>query len=99
MSLGVHALDVGIVVLALTAVTRGSCGIDTNHTAYQQTGPGADCRALIAANRRTGNRTNRRTDDSTAHCRLIGGLLAATATNLGQCKIAADKIIGPEHIH
>lgn len=99
MPLGIHALNVGIVVLTLATITRASRRIRTNSTTYEQAGSRADRRSLTATYRSTGNSTNCRTDDSTSQRCLIGRLLATTPANLTKGKITTNIIISTKMLH
>ena len=98
MSLGVHALNIGVVVLPLAAITGTARRIRTDRTTHQQTRSSTNSRALTAANRSTGNGANRRTNSSTADGRLIGRLLAGPSTDLSQGKVTTNIIVSTEAI-
>jgi len=96
---GVHALDEGVIVLALTTVAGSTCTIGPHCATDQQAGAGTDSGTLATANRRAGNCSDCRTNHRTANRRLICRLLAAPATNLPQSKISASKIVSAEALH
>ena len=97
MPLSVHALDVGIVVLLLGTDPRTARRIATDGTAQQQSGAGTDGGAVpAAANRRTGHCTHRRTNRSTGHGGLPGGLFSRPPTDLDMGELAAQRIIVTE---
>ena len=62
MALGVHALDVGIVVLPLRAVAGAACRIGADGTAGHHADTRANRRALIASDGCPGDSTYCRAD-------------------------------------
>ena len=96
MPLGIHALNIGIVVLPLAAISGTTRRVRPDSTAHQQARAGTNSSALTAANRRTGNCADRRSNNCTAHGRLIGCLLTGAPTDLTKREVATNIIIGPE---
>ena len=96
MALGIHALDIGVVVLSLAAITGTARRIRANRTSDQQASASTHRSALIAANGSTGYCANRCADSSTTNRCLIRRLLAASPTDLCHSKVTANIIIGTE---
>src|SRR5574343_92975 len=83
LALGIHALDVGVVVLFLRADGRGTRGIRSGRAAHQQSGAGTDGRALaIAADRSSGQCPHRRTDCGTGDRRFLGRITSRLTADL-----------------
>ena len=94
MPLGIHALNEGVVVLALGADTRRASAASTNSRPHQQARAGTDSRAFATtANRGAGYSTHCRTDRSTGRQRFVGRLAGSLAANLLQRKITAVGVI------
>ena len=82
MTLGIHTLDIGVVVHSLCAVVIALRGIRTGRAAKQQPKPGTDRRTVLAANGRAGQSANHRTDRRVSHAgilRLTANLLESNA--------------------
>jgi hypothetical protein len=93
VALGVHALDVGIVVLALSTHARSTRTISPAGATHQQANTGACRSATIAAQRSAGYRADRRTDNRAGHCRLSGSIFSRLATDLNMGVLATVAII------
>lgn len=97
MPLGVHALDIGVIVLALGADGRGARGIGTGGTAHEQAGAGADGGPLAVAadgcaSQRTDRCPDRRAGDRGFLRRITGGL----ATDLVLRVLTTFHVVSPE---
>ena len=99
MSLGVHALNVRVVVLALRTVTRNRCRTDAHGATGHQTCSRADRSALAATDCRSGDCTNRSADDGTADSSLVCSLLCCRTTDLGIGKLATLIVVIAEAVH
>jgi hypothetical protein len=93
MSLGVHALHVGNIVLALAAIHRRLRRTRARRAADNQPHAGADSRTLTATHCCTRYSADRRTDGSATDRCIIRRLFARAATNLLEGKITAYQII------
>ncbi len=96
MALAVHTLNIGVVVLPLAAIAGTARRVRPDSTAHQQARAGTNSSALTAANGRASNRAYRRSNNCTAHGRLIGRLLAGAPTDLTKREVATNIIIGTE---
>ena len=96
VALGVHALDIGIVVLALRANPRSARAIDTDRTTHQQSCPGAGANATMAANGSAGYCTDCRADSGAGYSRLSGCIFSGLATDLNVGVLATVAIIFAE---
>jgi hypothetical protein len=99
VTLGVHALDVSIVVLALGANAGGARTIGTNGATQQQAGACASAHAAMAAYGSPRNGTDGRSNGSTGESRLSSSILCSLATNLKVGILAAIPIILTETLY
>jgi len=96
VALGVHALDIGIVVLALSTYSRSARTIGTDRTTHQQSCPGAGANATMAANGGPGYCTDCRADSGAGYGRLSGCIFSGLATDLHVGVLATVAIIFAE---
>lgn len=89
MPLGIHALDIGIVIAPLDFVGRHVGLAGANGTASQQTDCGSDSCTLAPASHSPGCRTKRGTHDSTLGKTVIGRLIGCRPANLFISKLPA----------
>lgn len=94
MSLGIHALDEGIVVLTLGSNARRASAASTDSRPHQQARAGTDGRPFAtAANRCARHGPHSRTDRSTACQRFVRSLAGTLAANLLHGKITTVGVI------
>jgi len=91
--LRIHALNVGVVVLALGANTGTARRVGPGRTADQQTGSGPDRSTITSAQRGTRYRTDDSTDRGTGDRRLLRGLLGRPTTDLEVGELTTIDII------
>jgi hypothetical protein len=94
--LGVHALDEGIVVLALRTDTGTTRRIRTHGATHEQAGTGTNRRALITADGRAGHGTDRGSDYRAGHCRLPCRLIGTLTAGLIVGILPTKGIVFPE---
>lgn len=96
MSLGVHALNIGIVVVLLAAISGAFRSTRTGHAAHQQSHSGARARAFVPAYRGTGDGPHCGADGGTAQSGIGGGLIGRGSANLVGRVLLAIAIVHTE---
>jgi hypothetical protein len=98
VSLRVHALDVGIVVLPLGAIGGTLGSACASHTSDHQPGTSAHASPFVAAYRCTGDSTYHRTDNRTAHSGIVCRLIIRRTAHLAVRELPAFALIPTELI-
>ena len=97
MPLGIHALDVGIVVLALRTARRGACAICPGCAAHQQASTSTNSSTFaVATNGSPSQSANGSTNSGAGYGRLLAGITSCLSTDLIVRVIPAVDIVRTE---
>jgi hypothetical protein len=96
MSLGVHALNIGIIVAPLGSVGRTLRSAAAGHAAYQQAGAGAYTGPLMAADGCAGNGSDYGADCGTADAGVNAGCVSIRSSDLALGVLTAFPVITTE---